>query len=77
MTGAYCSCDLGKRDWLGIANVLVAKPDKWTDIARYYAGLVICQACGKIAAWRGEPVGQIGLSGAAHILKTIWGSDGD
>lgn len=71
---AYCKCTEDKRSWFGIANIVIVQPEteedkKWVLEAQHYAGLVFCDACIKIAAWRGEPVGQMSLTGVAHILK--------
>ena len=69
----YCRCE-SARDWYGIANIAITAAEndeehKWLLIARRYAGLVICQNCAGIAPWRGEPVGQMTLTGAAHVLR--------
>lgn len=71
---AYCKCPKDKQSWFGVVNTLVTQPEteedkKWVLEAQHYAGLVICDACLKVVAWRGEPVGQIGLTGLAHIIK--------
>ena len=73
MSGRYCTCTEDKRDWRGVAGVLVAPPSPemrpWVEIARQYVGLVLCEVCGGVAPWRGEPVGQVGIIGAAAILR--------
>lgn len=77
---AYCSCPEDKRSWFGICNIVIVQPEteeemQWVLKAQHYAGLVICDACLKVAAWRGEPVGQMTLTGLAHIMKHTHGKD--
>lgn len=73
----YCKCLQERRQWYGIANIVVAQPEteedkKWVHTAAHYAGLVLCETCGGTAPYLGGPVGQMSITGAAHILKCAW-----
>ena len=76
-----CECPVEKRNWYGIGKMAVAPPspdeEPWVRLAqREFAtqhelsNRVLCEACGKRAGWKpGDPVGQMGLTGAGYVLR--------
>jgi hypothetical protein len=78
--GRYCVCR--RVDcWFGITSSVTATPvgeeeEDYIRLAWAYHGLILCQACGGVAPWRGETVGSMPLTGAAFVLRRHFHPDG-